>query len=478
MGIQIRHRACTGIVPMKAIESGMAETKQSPGPRANTRVLILGAAGRDFHNFNVVYRDDPAARVVAFTRAQIPRTGDRRYPASLAGPRYPDGIPIEDEADLEAICRREQVSQVVFAYSDVPHATVMHLASRAMAVGADFVLLGPRRTMLQAGVPVIAISAIRTGCGKSQTARWLGRRLRERGLRVAVLRHPMPYGDLERQRVQRFATRRDLEAARCTAEEREEYEPHIAAGNVVFAGVDYAAITAAAEKEADIIVWDGGNNDFPFLVPSLHLVVADALRPGQATAYHPGETVLRMADVIIVNKVDAASPAAVQGVVEEVRGVNPTAVIVRAASPVRLDDPQAARGRRVLVVEDGPTITHGGMAYGAGYLAATTGGAATIVDPRESATPALQALFTRYPHIGRVVPAVGYDETQLEGLRQTINRAAADVVVSATPIDLAALIALNKPVVRARYDFADAGEPTLGSVINSFLQGTVLPGPA
>jgi predicted GTPase len=439
----------------------------------NTRVLILGAAGRDFHNFNMVYRDDPATHVVAFTRAQIPRTGDRRYPASLAGLHYPDGIPIEDEADLEAICRRQQVDQVVFAYSDVPHATVMHLASRAQAVGADFVLLGPRRTMLHARVPVIAISAVRTGCGKSQTARWLGRRLRGRGLRVAVLRHPMPYGDLERQRVQRFATREDLESARCTAEEREEYEPHLAAGNIVFAGVDYAAITAAAEQEADIIVWDGGNNDFPFLVPSLHLVMADALRPGQATAYHPGETVLRMADVVIINKVDAADPASVERVVAEVRGVNPTATIVRAASPVRLDDPEAVRGRRVLVVEDGPTITHGGMAYGAGYLAATRGGAAAVVDPRESAAPALRALFAKYPHIGRVLPAVGYDERQLEDLRETINRAEADVVVAATPIDLAALIAVNKPVVRARYEFADAGEPRLGSVINAFLAKTI-----
>ena len=434
-----------------------------------TRVLILGAAGRDFHNFNMVYRDDPATQVVAFTRAQIPRTGDRRYPASLAGPRYPSGIPIEDEADLEAICRRDQVDQVVFSYSDVTHATVMHLASRALAVGADFLLLGPRRTMLHARIPVIAISAVRTGCGKSQTARWLGRRLRERGLRVAILRHPMPYGDLERQRVQRFATREDLDAAQCTAEEREEYEPHLAAGNLVFAGVDYAAITAAAEQEADIIVWDGGNNDFPFLVPSLHVVIVDALRPGQAAEYHPGETVLRMADVAIVNKVDVAEPAAVERVIDEVKGVNPTATIVRAASPVRLDDPQAVRGRRVLVVEDGPTITHGGMAYGAGYLAATRGGAAAVVDPRESAGPALRALYAKHPHIGRVLPAVGYDTQQLEDLREAINRSEADVVVGATPIDLAALIAVNKPVVRARYEFADAGEPTLGAVIDAFL---------
>ncbi len=383
----------------------------------------------------------------------------------LAGPRYPGGIPIEDEADLEVICRRERVDRVVFAYSDVTHAAVMHLASRVLATGADFALLGPDRTMLRARVPVIAVSAIRTGCGKSQTARWLGRWLHQRGHRIAVLRHPMPYGDLERQRAQRFARRADLDAARCTAEEREEYEPHLAAGNLVFAGVDYAAIVGMAEREADLIVWDGGNNDFPFLRPDLHIVMADALRPGQADGYHPGEAVLRMADVVIVNKVDAPDPASVNRVVDEVRGVNPTAPIVRAASPVRLDDPQAVRGRRVLVIEDGPTITHGGMAYGA----ATRGGAATVIDPRESAAPAVRALFAEYPHIGRVLPAVEYDERQLEDLRETINLAEADVVAAATPIDLAALIAVNKPVVRARYEFADAGESVLGSMIDAFL---------
>jgi predicted GTPase len=435
----------------------------------STRIVILGAAGRDFHNFNVVYRDEPGVQVVAFTQAQIPRLSDRRYPAALAGPRYPNGIPIEDEADLEAICRRERVDGVVFAYSDVSHAAVMHLASRALAAGADFALLGPDRTMVPARVPVIAISAIRTGCGKSQTARWLGRRLRERGYRVAVLRHPMPYGDLECQRVQRFARPADLDAARCTAEEREEYEPHLAAGHVVFAGVDYAAIVAQAEQEADLIVWDGGNNDFPLVRPDLHIVMTDALRPGQADGYHPGEAVLRMADVVVVNKVDAARAGSVQVVVDEVRALNPHAAIVKAASPVRLDDPGAVRGRRVLVVEDGPTLTHGGMPYGAGYVAATSGGAAAIVDPRASATPGVREIFARYPHIGPVLPAVGYDADQLQGLRETINRAAADVVVAATPLDLAALLALQKPVVRARYEFADAGEPTLGSFVDAFL---------
>jgi len=434
-----------------------------------SRLLILGAAGRDFHNFNVVYRDDPSVTVVAFTAAQIPGISHRRYPAALAGPHYPDGIPIEDETDLEAICRREQVDTVVFAYSDVAHATVMHLASRVLAAGADFTLLGPVRTMLPTRVPVVAISAVRTGCGKSQTARWLGRWLRAHGRRVAVLRHPMPYGDLERQRVQRFATRADLDTARCTAEEREEYEPHLAAGQVVFAGVDYAAIVAAAEAEADVIVWDGGNNDFPFLRPSLHIVVADALRPGQATLFHPGEAVLRMADVIVVNKVDAAASADVQHVIDEVRSVNPNATIVRAASPVRLDNAEAVRGRRVLVVEDAPTITHGGMAYGAGYVAATAAHAAWIVDPRRSAVPAIRSVYAQYPHIGRVLPALGYGAAQLEALQATIAASDAEVIVSATPIDLAALIAIDRPVVRARYEYADAGDPTLGSLMEAFL---------
>jgi predicted GTPase len=433
-------------------------------------VLILGAAGRDFHDFNVVFRDDPSVRVVAFTAAQIPGIAGRLYPPSLAGPLYPDGIPIEDEADLEAICRREQVTDVVFAYSDLSHEEVMHRASRALAAGADFVLLGPDRTMLRARCPVIAISAVRTGCGKSQTARWLGFRLRRRGLRVAVLRHPMPYGDLERQRAQRFASRADLDAADCTAEEREEYEPHLAAGNLVFAGVDYAAVLAAAESEADVLVWDGGNNDFPFLRPDLHVVIADALRPGQAARFHPGEAVLRMADVVVVNKVDAASVADVERVVDEVRAANPRAALVRAASPVRLDDPAAVRGKRVLVVEDGPTLTHGLMSHGAGFVAATRAGAAEIVDPRAAAAPAVSALFARYPHVGRVLPAMGYDPEQLAALRETIDASGAELVVAGTPIDLAALVHPRTPVVRARYDYADAGEPTLGALVDAFLE--------
>jgi predicted GTPase len=345
----------------------------------------------------------------------------------------------------------------------------MHLASRALAAGSDFTLLGPRHTMLGSGLPVIAVSAVRTGCGKSQIARWLSRRLREKGRRVAVLRHPMPYGDLISERVQRFATRRDLDMAGCTVEEREEYEPHIAAGNVIFAGIDYAAILAQAEQEADIIVWDGGNNDFPFIKPDLHIVVVDALRSDQIATHHPGETVARLADVIVVNKVDAALSEAVQQAVEAAREINPDATIVRAASPIRLEDPQAVVGRRVLVVDDGPTITHGGMPYGAGYVAAVRGGAETIIDPRTSAPPEIQRVFDAYPHIGRVLPSVGYSVAQRAALRDTINGSAADVVVSGTPLDLAALIQLEKPVIRARYEFAEAGEPTLASIVDSFL---------
>jgi predicted GTPase len=433
------------------------------------RVLILGAAGRDFHNFNVVYRDDPATRVVAFTAAQIPGIAGRRYPASLAGDLYPDGIPIEDESELEDICRAEGVDEVVFAYSDVPHEQVMHLASRALAAGADFTLLGPRRTMLTSKRPVIAVTAVRTGCGKSQIARWLSRYLRSRGKRVAVLRHPMPYGDLAAERVQRFAAMADLDRAGVTAEEREEYEPHIAAGNIVFAGVDYAAILAAAESEADIVVWDGGNNDFPFIRPDLQIAVADALRPAQVTTHHPGETVARMADILIVNKIDAAVPADVDALTQRLRAVNQRAPIVHAASPVRLDDPAAVRGRRVLVVEDGPTLTHGGMAYGAGFVAARAAGAAEIVDPRPAAAAEIRRVYEGYPHIGPVLPAVGYSRAQLAALEATINAAAADVVVVATPIDLARLVRINAPAVRARYEFADAGTPTLGSLIDGFL---------
>jgi len=433
-----------------------------------TRVLILGAAGRDFHNFNVLYRDDPSVEVVGFTATQIPGIAGRHYPAALAGPLYPDGIPIEDEADLEALCRDRRVHRVMFAYSDVTHEDVMHLASRALACGADFVLAGPDATMIRAARPVIAVSAVRTGCGKSQTARHVAQLLRARGLKVAVLRHPMPYGDLERQRVQRFASLADLSSAECTVEEREEYEPHIAAGTIVFAGVDYAAITRQAEREADVLLWDGGNNDFPFLRPDLHIVIADALRPEQANTHHPGEAVLRMADVIVVNKVNSASPAQIERATRECRAVNPNAPILQAASTIRLSDPVTVQGRRVIVVEDGPTITHGGMATGAGFQAAMTAGALPV-DPREWATPELAAVYRRYPHIGLVLPAVGYGPTQLRALERTIEDARADAVIVATPVDLARLVRTTKPMVRVRYEYADVGNQTLTQYIDDFL---------
>ena len=434
-----------------------------------TRIVIMGAAGRDFHNFNVVYRDDPAFEVVAFTAAQIPGIAGRRYPAALAGPLYPDGIAIAPEAELEALIRAQNVEQIVFAYSDLAHAEVMHRASRALAAGADFILLGPQRTMIDAGVPVIAVSAVRTGCGKSPVSRWITRALRNRGLRAAVVRHPMPYGNLARQGVQRFATRADLDRAACTIEEREEYEPHLAAGSVVFAGVDYLGVIAEAGRESDLILWDGGNNDFPFVRPDLHIVLVDPLRAGHETAYHPGETVLRMADIVLAAKADAAEPGAVRQVMDSAHRANPTAVILRGSMPLRLDDAPAVHGKRVLVVEDGPTITHGGMPHGAGYAAALRAGAAAIVDPRLSAAPELAAVYAQYPHIGPVLPAVGYSTGQLEALRQTINAARADVVVAATPIDLAALIALDKPVVRARYEFVDSETPGLAAELERFL---------
>jgi predicted GTPase len=438
-----------------------------PTHPANT--IILGAAGRDFHNFNVVYRNDPAVRVVAFTAAQIPGIGRRLYPAELAGPLYPDGIPILDEGELERICREGAIDQVVLAYSDLAHEQVMHLASRSLALGADFILLGPNRTMLASRLPVVAVTAVRTGCGKSVIARWLARRLRERGRRVAVLRHPMPYGELALERVQRFATAADLDAANCTAEEREEYEPHIAIGNVVFAGIDYAAILQAAEREADIIVWDGGNNDFPFVRPSLHIAVADALRPRQISTHHPGETVARMADILVINKVDAAAPAAAGIAEEELRAVNPAAPVVHLASPVVLDDPTAVVGKRVLVIEDGPTITHGGMPYGAGHVAATAAGAGEILDPREAATPELRQIYETYPHIGRVLPAIGYSAAQMRALEATINASEADVVVCATPIDLGRLLRVEKKMVRARYCLQELDEPSLSLLVEAFL---------
>lgn len=436
---------------------------------ARTRVVILGAAGRDFHDFNVVYRDDPSYEVVAFTAAQIPGIAGRRYPPLLAGRLYPEGIPIHPEAQLEHICRDHHVGQVVFAYSDVSHEDVMHLASRALAVGADFVLHGPDRTQLVSSVPLIAVSAARTGCGKSQTARWIAMRARAQGVRVAVIRHPMPYGDLLRERVQRFASLADITAAGCTNEEREEYEPHVEAGNVVYAGVDYAAILALAEQEAELVVWDGGNNDFPFFRPDLHIVVVDALRPLDIATYHPGEATVRMADVVLVSKVDSAADFDVARAIEGVRAINPRCAIAKGASPITLEDPEKVRGKRVLVVDDGPTLTHGGMSYGAGYVAALRAGAAEIVDPRPHAIGSVALAFQEHPHLARVLPALGYDDAELESLAETIRRVPADVIVSGAPFDLGARVHPDKPVVRARYDFAEVGEPSLGSIVDTFL---------
>ena len=438
------------------------------------RTVIMGAAGRDFHNFNMVYRNDPDYQVIAFTATQIPDIAGRRYPASLAGPGYPDGIPIHDESELEKLCRNENIDQVVFAYSDISHAVVMHKASIVLAAGSDFVMLGPERTMLKAKVPVIAVCAVRTGCGKSQTTRWLSKLLKQHGRKVAIIRHPMPYGDLEHQAVQRFTSITDLQAAACTVEEREEYEPHLALGNIVYAGVDYAEIVARAENEADIILWDGGNNDFSFIRPDLHIVMADPLRPGHETTHHPGEAVLRTADIILISKVNSASDADIQQVTDNAHQINPTATIVRGASPVQLDDPDSVRGKRVLVVEDGPTITHGGMPYGAGYVAATEAQAAEIIDPRIYAAKEIAKVYAKYPHIGAVLPAVGYHPSQLQALLETINATDVDAVVTATPCDIAALIEIDKPVIRARYEFAEAGEPTLTSLIEDFLKNNKL----
>jgi predicted GTPase len=435
-----------------------------------TRIIIMGAAGRDFHNFNMVYRNDLDYEVIAFTAAQIPDIAGRRYPASLAGPYYPDGIPIHDESELDALCRNENIDQVVFAYSDVSHALVMHKASIVLAAGSDFVMLGPERTMLKAKVPVISVCAVRTGCGKSQTTRWLSKLLKQHGIKVAVIRHPMPYGDLEHQAVQRFSSRDDLDTAECTVEEREEYEPHLLLGNVVYAGVDYAKIVARAESEVDIILWDGGNNDFSFIHPDLHIVMVDPLRPGHETTHHPGEAVLRTADIILISKVNSASDANIQQVTDNARQINPTATLVRGASPVQLDDPEAVRGKRVLVVEDGPTITHGGMSYGAGYVAATEAQATEIIDPRSYAVAEIADVYANYPHIGAVLPAVGYHPSQLQALRETINATDVDVVVAATPCDIGALIEINKPVIRARYEFAEVGEPGLASLVEEFLK--------
>jgi predicted GTPase len=430
------------------------------------RVLIAGAAGRDFHNFNVVYRGRPEYEVVAFTATQIPNIEGRVYPAALAGDLYPAGIPIHPEAELADLIERHVVDEVVFAYSDVTHEHVMHVGSLALAAGASFRLLSPAETMLTSSRPAVAVCAVRTGSGKSQTTRHIAALLREAGKQVAVLRHPMPYGDLTKQAVQRFADYADLDAADTTIEEREEYEPHIAEGNIVFAGIDYAAILDQAEQEADVILWDGGNNDTPFVKPNMHVVVVDPHRPGHELRYHPGETNLRMAHVCVVNKVDTAPPQGVEAVIDSIRAHNPTAKIVRAASPFHVEENGLRiAGKRVLAIEDGPTLTHGEMTYGAAVLAAKSHGAAELVDPRPFAVGSIAKTLEEWPHIDGLLPAMGYGREQMEDLKQTIERSDADVVLIGTPIDLRRLIDFDKPALRVTYKLQELGEPTLRDLL-------------
>jgi predicted GTPase len=431
------------------------------------RVVIAGAAGRDFHNFNVAFRGRDDVRVIAFTATQIPDIEGRVYPTALAGQGYPDGIPIVAEEELSDLVQRENIDEVVFAYSDVTHEHVMHIGSMALAAGADFILLGPRSTELRSSKPVVAICAVRTGSGKSQTTRHVARVLRDAGKRVAVLRHPMPYGDLTKQAVQRFERYEDLDAADATIEEREEYEPHIAEGNIVFAGIDYAAILERAEQEADVIVWDGGNNDTPFIHPDLHIVVVDPHRPGHELRYHPGEQNLRMADVCVVNKTDTAPPEGVDAVIESIRRVNPRATIVRAASPFQVEEnTHKIEGKRVLAIEDGPTLTHGEMSYGAAVLAAKQGGAAGLVDPRPFAVGSIKETLAKYPHVKDLLPAMGYGRKQMEELRETIARSDAELVLIGTPIDLRRVIDLDKPALRVTYRLQEIGEPTLAEALS------------
>jgi predicted GTPase len=429
------------------------------------RIIIMGAGGRDFHNFNVAFRNDPNTEVVAFTATQIPGIEDRTYPPSLAGPRYPNGIPIRPEHELTQLVGSKNVDEVVLAYSDLGHETVMHKASIVLAAGADFRLMGPETTMLHSRKPVVAVCATRTGCGKSQTSRKVGQALLEAGLKVALVRHPMPYGDLEAMRVQRFATLEDIDASRPTVEEREEYEEPVRMGMVMYAGVDYEQILRRAEEEADVVVWDGGNNDFPFFAPDLLIVVADPLRPGHELRYHPGEVNLRMADVVVVNKADSAEAHNVEQVVENVESVNPMATLVFAKSPPKLEDGPDLVGKLVLVVDDGPTLTHGEMPFGAGLVAARNGGAGKIVDPRPYAVGSLKAVFDTWPQLANVLPAMGYSDEQLGELEATINAADCDVVVTGTPIDLSRLITSRHPIRHARYELEEIGHPTVADVL-------------
>src|SRR6059058_2847858 len=431
-----------------------------------TRVLIAGAAGRDFHNFNLVYRGREEYEVVAFTATQIPNIDGRVYPRELAGDLYPEGIQIAPENGLEELIERHEVEDVVFAYSDVTHEHVMHIGSRALAAGASFELIAPRQTMLASSKPTVAICAVRTGSGKSQTTRRVAELLREAGKRVAVLRHPMPYGDLTAQVVQRFERYEDLDAADATIEEREEYEPHLAEGNLVFAGIDYERILRAAEQEADVVLWDGGNNDTPFIKPDLHIVVVDPHRPGHELRYHPGETNLRMADVCVVNKIDSASQEGIDAVLDSIHKHAHGARVILAASPFDVEgDAEEIRGKRVLAVEDGPTLTHGEMTYGAAVLAAKQHGAAELIDPRPCAIGTIAETFEQYPNVGALLPAMGYGREQMDDLRETIRRCDAELILIGTPIDLRRLIDIDKPALRVTYKLQEIGEPTLKDML-------------
>jgi predicted GTPase len=434
------------------------------------RTLIMGAAGRDFHNFNVFYRDNKDYVVVAFTATQIPNIEDRKYPAELAGSLYPAGIPIFPEDELVRLIKDLKVDQVVFAYSDVPHEVVMHKASTVLAAGADFRLMGLNSTQVKSTKPVVSVCAVRTGAGKSQTTRRVSLILRDMGYKVAAVRHPMPYGDLVKQKVQRFATYADLDKHECTIEEREEYEPHIDNGVIVYAGVDYEAILRQAEQEVDIVLWDGGNNDFPFYKSDLNIVVADPHRAGHEKSYHPGETNVRMADVFVINKVDTADPDKVIAVRNVLHELNPKALIIEGASPLFVDDPDAIRGKRVLVIEDGPTLTHGEMAYGAGWVAARRFGAAEIVDPRPFAVGTIHDTYVKYPNTGTILPAMGYGDAMVKDLESTINKADVDLVISATPIDLNRILKVNKPMQRVRYELQEIGQPTLTDILKAKFQ--------
>ena len=433
------------------------------------RIIIMGAAGRDFHNFNTYFRDNPAYQVVAFTAAQIPDIEGRLYPPSLAGSRYPEGIPIYAEEELAELIKKHNVDQVVFAYSDVRHEYVMHQASLVMACGADFRLMGPKTTLLKSKRPVVAVTAVRTGSGKSQTTRYVAQKLTEAGKKVVVIRHPMPYGNLEEQVCMRFVTYEDLDRFQCTIEEREEFEPHIDNGIIVYAGIDYEVILRQAEEEADVILWDGGNNDIPFYVSDLHIAIVDPHRAGHESSYHPGETNLRMADIIIINKIDSADPAKVEEVKDAIEKNNPKATVILANSPISVDQPELIKGKKVLVVEDGPTLTHGEMAYGAGVIAAEKLGASELIDPRQYAVGSIKKTFDKYNHLSKLLPAMGYGKIQIQELEQTINSSPADVVVIGTPIDLRRVMSIDKPAVRVRYNLEEIGTQQLKELLTKIV---------